>query len=140
MKPARLILFFLSTILVLSACAPKSAAACESTDAFTRALRSAGAQVEVAEQLQQGFFTVPAQRLVINGDDVQVWEYTNESASQADAAQISDGGYAIGSTMVDWIATPHFFQCAKLIVLYLGENEETLTLLENILGEQIAAK
>jgi hypothetical protein len=42
--------------------------------------------------------------------------------------------------MVDWIATPNFYQCGQLIVLYLGDNAGTLVLLEGVLGNQLQAE
>jgi hypothetical protein len=124
-------------LFLLVACAPAKDA-CESIDGFASALRAGGAQVEVAEQIDQEFFSVPAQRLVINGEDIQVLAYSTEESTKQDSSQISADGYAIGTSMVTWIATPHFFQCGNLIALYVGENSEMLNLLESQLGTQFA--
>ena len=37
-----------------------------------------------------------------------------------------------------WMATPHFFKSGKLIVLYLGDDVEVMTLLTGLLGPQFA--
>lgn len=129
----------MAAVLLLAACAPAAAeTACDTVDGFASALRGDGAEVEVAEQIDQDFFSVPAQRLVVNGEDVQVLAYVSEEAAGQDASQVSADGYEIGTAMVTWIATPHFFQCGKLIVIYLGDNRELLTLLEGQLGIQFA--
>ncbi len=130
--------FVLFLVLLLSACVPAANAACESADGFAAALRADGAMVEIAEQINQEFFSVPAQRFVVNGEDVQVLAYATENAASQDAARVSADGYEIGTTMVTWITTPHFFQCGKLIVLYVGDGAELLTLLEGHLGAQFA--
>lgn len=131
--------FLLSiSLLLLTACAPSANAACETVDGLAAALSAENAGVEVAEQIEQPFFAIPAQQLVVNGEDVQVLAYTSEGAASLDAALISADGYTIGTAMVDWIGTPHFFQCGKLIVIYIGDNSQQLAFLERILGEQFA--
>lgn len=125
-------------LLVLAACASAGSTACETVDGLAGALRADGAQVEVAEQITQEFFSVPSQRLVVNGEDVQVLTYASQDAATQDAAQVSPDGFSVGTSMVTWIATPHFFQCGNLIVLYVGDNSELLARLEAQLGSQFA--
>lgn len=138
MKNAHLLPLMVA-ILLLSACAPAPAQnACDSVDGFAGALRADGAEVEVAEQIEQDFFSVPAQRLVVNGEDIQVLAFASEDAASQDASQVSADGYEIGTAMVTWIATPHFFQCGNLVVLYVGDNAGMLELLEGQLGAQFA--
>lgn len=139
MKKFALLFLMLSGALLLpSACAPVADTACDSLDGFTAALRAESAEVEVAEQVEQPFFAVPAQRLVVNGEDVQVLAYASEDAARQDASQISPDGYTIGTAMVDWIGTPHFFQCGQMLVIYIGDSTKQLSLLEGILGPQFA--
>jgi hypothetical protein len=38
--------------------------------------------------------------------------------------------------MITWIATPHFFSSGRLLVLYVGDNNEILSMLEQLLGPQ----
>ena len=42
-------------------------------------------------------------------------------------------GSSIGTSMVSWVATPHFWSLEKLIVLYVGENEDIIDSLEYVL-------
>lgn len=99
------------------------------------ALQTAGAQAEASsEQLQPEFFAVPARVLQLNGQPIQVFEYADGAAASADAGLVSATGSAIGTTMVTWLATPHFYQADRLIVLYVGEDQGTLSLLETMLG------
>jgi len=124
--------------LLLAACVPTVDTACDSVDGLTAALRDSGAEADSGEQIDQSFFTVPAQRLVVNAEDVQVFAYPSVDLARSDAAQVSPDGYSVGTSMVTWIATPHFFQCGKLIVLYVGDNSELLTMLKAQLGSQFA--
>jgi hypothetical protein len=105
------------------------------------ALRATGAQVQVADQeLEQPFFTPQAQVIRIEGYDgeVQVFEYADDAARQAESSQISPDGSSIGTMMVTWVDQPHFWAKGRLIVLYVGSDAEMEALLTGLLGEPIA--
>lgn len=93
---------------------------------------------ETGETIEQAFFSVPAQLIRVNGEDVQVFEYADAAAAQQEAATIAPDGGSVGTSMVTWIATPHFYQSGRLIVLYVGENDQVTGPLESALGAQIA--
>ncbi len=97
-------------------------------------LRSAGATVEVANEIEQPFFAVKGQVIRVNGLDVQVFEYSSESAAAKDAELISADGGSVGTTMIMWVATPHFLTSGKVIVLYVGEDASVVQLLESALS------
>ncbi len=93
----------------------------------------------VVKGLSQPFFSVDAQVLTAYGEDIQVFEYdSSESALDevAESGLTPDGQFQ--TVMVTWIDTPHFYQTGSLIVLYVGDNFEIITLLEDLLGPQIA--
>lgn len=124
--------------LILAACAPQAAGPCQDAESLAAVLEGQGAGVEVAEEIEQPFFTVPGQRLVVDGEDVQVFAYGRVEAAREEAGLVSPDGYSIGTSMVSWVATPHFFQCGQLIVLYVGEEAGVLGLLQAVLGAQFA--
>jgi hypothetical protein len=132
---AKSILLF---VLLLSACTPTEANACDSVNQFVEAVSAEDAQVEVAEQIEQPFFSVPAQRVIVNGEDIQVLPYATQQDAESDAQLISPDGYEIGTSMVTWLSTPHFYQCGRLLVIYVGDNPQQISSLENILGPQFA--
>ncbi|HKZ45013.1 MAG TPA: hypothetical protein VJZ78_08265 [Anaerolineales bacterium] len=103
-------------------------------------LRGAGAEVELGDNVEQPFFTVAGQIIKVNGMDVQVFEYETAEALEADVAQISPDGGSVGTSMVGWIATPHFYKSGRLIALYVGDDQATLDLLEGALGAQFAGR
>lgn len=103
-------------------------------------LRAAGATVEPAGAVSQPFFSVKGQVIKVNGEDVQVFEYTDAAAAEAEAATVSPDGRSIGTSMVTWVAAPHFYKTGKLIVLYIGNNQTTLAALETALGPQFAGR
>ncbi|MEE8413089.1 MAG: META domain-containing protein [Dehalococcoidales bacterium] len=101
-------------------------------------LRQAGATVEPAGELTQPFFSVSGRVIVVSGGDVQVFEYADGAAAEAEATLVSTDGSSIGTTMVSWVAPPHFYQAGRLIVLYVGDGTDVINVLEAVLGQQFA--
>ena len=78
--------------------------------------------------------------MVVNGEAVQVFEYADAASADAEAARVSPDGSQISNppTMVDWVATPHFYKADTLLALYVGDSTAVMTLLEDVLGPQFA--
>ena len=104
------------------------------------ALRSAGATVEPAGEVDQPFFSVKGQKVEVNGTEVQVFEYSDDAARKAESDQISPNGTTIGTSMVTWIDQPNFWAKGRLIVLYLGKDPAMLSLLDKVLGDPITQR
>ncbi len=107
-------------------------------DTLVDQLEATGATVEMTGTVSQPFFTPEGQVITINGQDVQVFEYENEAAAKVEAGLVSADGSSVGTSMMSWMATPHFYNSGKLIVLYVGDHNDTIELLAGILGPQIA--
>ena len=107
---------------------------------FVDALRAAGASIERSEPITQAFFTPEGNILKVNGADVQVFEYESEEAMESEAAQVEPDDGSIGTTMVTWVDTPHFYKAGSIIVLYVGSDDAILSLLEEVLGPQFAGR
>ncbi len=103
-------------------------------------LRQAGATVEPAGEVSQPFFAVTGNIITVNGDDVQVFEYADAAAAEAEAALVSPDGSSVGTSMPFWVASPHFYRVEKLIVLYVGDSEAVTDVLESVLGQQFAGR
>jgi hypothetical protein len=144
----------LMVALLFTACAPKSqvndapdagsttshGGPVEDYVSLVDALRAAGAEVEPGESIEQPFFSVTGRILEVDGADVQVFEYESAEAMETDASQVAPDGGSIGTSMVSWIATPHFFKAGRLLVLYVGDDAAILDLLKSALGEQFAGR
>lgn len=102
------------------------------------ALQAAGAAAEPVETLSQPFFGPEAQIVEVNGEQLQVFEFANEGAAEEAAATVSPDGTSVGTTMVMWVDTPHFYKSGELIVIYVGGDAELLSMLEGILGAPFA--
>jgi hypothetical protein len=103
-------------------------------------LRAAGATAVPTGSVTQPFFSVPGQVMTVKGEQVQIYEYADEEAANADAARISPDGGTIGNSMVDWVAPPHFYKGGQIIVLYVGTNKAVMHLLDTTLGPQFAGR
>jgi hypothetical protein len=97
--------------------------------------------VENAEStvpISQPFFEVVGQILRVNGEDVQTFEYASEAQAQADASRISPDGFTIGTNIVSWVASPHFFAVGRVIALYVGDNQTVIGPLRAVMGTELA--
>lgn len=125
----------------LNACATNSpGASVQDITSLMDTLRTEGAAVEVGETVEQAFFSAGAQILKVNGADVQVFEYESVGQMESDAAQVAPDGGTVGTTMITWIGTPHFYRTGRILVLYIGDDAATLELLEKVLGPQFAGR
>ena len=100
-------------------------------------LRAAGAGVEPAGKISQPFFSVDGRTVRVNGEDVQVFEYTDAAAASTEAALVSQDGDSVGTSTVSWVATPHFHR-GRLIVPYVGDDIGVFEVLEDVVGPQFA--
>ncbi len=103
-------------------------------------LRAAGATVDPAGTVSQPFFTPQGQVVTVNGQDLQVFEFTSTADADAAADTVSADGSSAGTTIMTWVATPHFYKAGKLIVLYVGDDSYVIGILEEVLGPQFAGR
>ncbi len=101
-------------------------------------LRAAGATVEPAGDISQPFFSVKGNAIIVNGGNVQVFEYTDAATADTETALVSPDGSSVGTTMIRWVAAPHFYQTDRLMVLYVGDDTAVMNVLEAVLGSQFA--
>ena len=95
-------------------------------------------EAEKGDSVEQAFFSVVGTYVNFNGESVQVFEYDTAETMESDAVLVDASGSSIGTSMVTWIATPHFYKKGRILVLYVGDNPETLEALESVLGPQFA--
>lgn len=104
-----------------------------------RKLRAHGTTVVLTrERVEQPFFSPSARIVNINGEGVQVFEYSQVSAADKEAMLVNSDGMSIGTTRPSWMAPPHFFKTGRLIVLYVGNEQTILKILEGAIGRQFA--
>ncbi len=135
------LMVLLVTALILTACGGEPASAQGfGTEEFIEALREQGVDAEKGDSVEQAFFSVIGDYVNFNDESVQVFEYDSPETMESDAALVAPDGGSIGTSMVTWVATPHFYKKGRILVLYIGDNAETLKLLETVLGPQFAGR
>lgn len=105
-----------------------------------QAIQSRGILVEQIDEFssESSSFSVPTKVLSVGGANVQVFEFPNESDAKTSSLIVSKDGTEIGTSIIRWADTPHFYTNGNLIVLYVGHNPEITNLLESLLGIQFA--
>jgi hypothetical protein len=104
---------------------------------LTKALRSYGLKVRVMGPIDSPFLPGTGTTLIINGADIQVFEYADDNALQAALAMINPDGSLV-DVDIDWDASPHFYHSGHIIALYIGDNHTITRALTKALGTQIA--
>lgn len=135
--------FALAALMLTTACGAGQATGpsdVTSIGILAAQLERRGAMASVAEVLPRDAFpfSVSAQRLLVNGEDVHVFEYRDAASVERDAARIAPSGTPIGTTQITWVAPPRFYRSPRLIVLYVGSSEEVVSVLGAVLGPPFA--
>jgi len=143
----------ISTLLVMSAvvslsCSgnPAGPSGPGSAEALVGALRQQGATVVRMEQMSRDLhcLAVGALRLAVNGENVYVFEYETAGAATRDASTVSSDGSQISgggrACIFHWVGPPRFYQTDRLIVLYVGTNQDLIRTLDGLLGRPFAAR
>jgi hypothetical protein len=111
---------------------------------FVDALKQRGATVQSMERLspQAYCLSVGPQRLVVNSENVYAFTYDSDAAASADASAISPDASSITAggqaCRPGWTGPPRFYRQDRLIVLYVGTNQELIRTLDAILGNPFA--
>jgi hypothetical protein len=110
-------------------------------------LRDSGALILQVEEIPRyDFFDIEGNRVKVNGSIIHVFEYVNAGAMESEASCVSADGFGITKergdmgmhTEVNWVGPPHFYKAGRIIVIYIGDNDSTISLLENAMGKQFA--
>jgi hypothetical protein len=109
-------------------------------------LRDSGASIGEEGEIHEPFFDVEGRRVTVNGGAIQVFEYANAEVMESEASCVSPDGFSITKEkgdlwercFVSWIGPPHFYKAGRIIVIYIGDDDSIISLLENALGTQFA--
>jgi hypothetical protein len=134
-----IIIFLMSESFVLYSEGHTSSGSVTDYSSFIDNLQSAGVTARSAGEIPKTFFSVKGQTILINDQHlVMVFEYPDAASADADAALVSPDGGSIGTAKPFWGSTPHFYKRGRLIVLYVGGDENVTKILVSILGPQFA--
>lgn len=105
-----------------------------------KSLRALGAGATAVGEVDRPFFSITGIMIKVHGEEVQVFQYDNAAAADAEAAPISRDGTAVGTRKIHWIGSPHFFKQGRVLVLYVGNDQKVEKTLEAVLGRQFAGQ
>jgi hypothetical protein len=107
--------------------------------AFVTAWESGGATVTTGGEVPVSLFDgATGQTYLVNDAEVQVYQFEDEASAEAAAATVSSDGGMIGDVSLRWAGPPHFYLTGDTIVVYVGDDAETLSLLNDSLGAPFA--
>ena len=112
----------------------------EDQASFLAALQAAHPKAEIGDSVTQDFFSPEGRIITVNGQDIQVFEYESAEAMESEASQVAPDGGSVGTSMMMWMDAPHFYKAGRILILYIGSDEPTLTLLQSVLGAQFAGR
>ena len=74
----------------------------------------------------------------IGDDPYRYFRYEKTHEAVADKEKVSEDGKMIGGTKYEWGGPVHFYHHAKRIVIYVGDDAETLKTIQQVFGPQFA--
>ena len=133
-------------IVAIATLGPKPPQPVTDYSTLLRYLCDSGASIEEKGEIHESFFDVEGRRVTVNESAIEVFEYANAEAMEAEASCVSSEGFTITKEKGDigvvhcvgWISPPHFYKAGRIIVIYIGDDDSIISLLENALGKQFA--
>jgi len=85
-----------------------------------------------------GFFTVPAQQILVGAERLSAFEYPTAERAAADAALLSSDAQPNPRAAISWVSRPQFYRHLRVIALHVGCSTEITAALEKSLGPPVA--
>ncbi len=133
MRFSRFLAAYSLLVFFLGACTPPSPEPISDVYSLVTRLRAEGAPAEPGGTIPSALFSVDGRLLLIGDEEIQAYEYGSESAAKADVARIRAGGEA-GAGKTIWVVPPRFYLRGRLLVVYVGTDQNTLALMNETLG------
>jgi hypothetical protein len=104
-------------------------------------VKSKGYEVEVVNA-PRDFLSGTRKRILTHNETIDVYLYRTHFTMERDAKGITLDGFGYDGLLkkvrVSWVGKPHFYKKGNLIVQYIGSNDEIISDLKDIFGEQFA--
>ncbi len=112
-----------------------------SIEDFKEAVTKEGYVFEI-QDAEDDFLQTTRKRMIIQDIEIDMYLFKNDKDMEKEANYIDNSGssYDNGSinVHVSWSNYPYFYKKGSLIVQYVGENQNIISSLEKILGQQFA--
>ena len=105
---------------------------------FRRDLEKRGAKVDETEA-SQSHFSIDNKDYTIDGERISVYEYDEDAAStlKNDLSTVTNNGATINNKDVKWNKKAHIYKKGRIVVVYDGDNEKVLKVLNDTLGNSL---
>jgi hypothetical protein len=100
-------------------------------------LEDAGRDVSVIGDVNQPFIPVTGQLMQVNGQEVQVFEFSTQQERQQISDLLRREGYTIEG-IAPGVQDPYIWDQGRLLVIYVGQDQATINTLNSFLGESMA--
>jgi hypothetical protein len=102
-------------------------------------LKAAGADATIGGNFLGDPISTQAVNVCVGSEEVKVYVFGTEAERTAVSSTIdpNDAG-SVGNSLVDWAGVPKFWARDRIVVLYLGTDAATTTLLMSVLGNTIS--
>lgn len=105
---------------------------------LVRAIQTWGLNPKEVGSIQQPYFKdADGHVFNVNNQQVQVFNFKDAAAQKQAAQQITEQGKKIASTPMVWSDDPHFWASGRMIVLYVGKDQNTIQMLTSLLGQPL---
>lgn len=112
-----------------------------SVEEFLADLAAAGAQVESAPgRISKPYLSAPGVIVRVDGQPVQVFQYSDAAALAADVAGLAPNASSIDGVPLAWPAAPHFWRKGGLLALAVSNDQALVDLVSGVLGPQFAGR
>jgi hypothetical protein len=112
-------------------------------------VRDSGASVVEEQKIirRYGWFVVEGRRVKVNESTIVVFEYEKAKDMESEASRVEPDGFGFKIVTEHWWGVnmgvgcegpKHFYKSGRIIVVYCGDNDSTISLLEDALGKQFA--
>lgn len=134
----------IAVAVLLAACSvpatsPSPSPAKSGVEGLVDALIAAGASVRQADRFDAAPLPGDGVLLCVGPEDVRVYVFPTDQARAAAAGTIDarDPSH-VGTAIVEWTGNPRFWGRDRILVLYLGPDAATESLLTSIMGPPFA--
>ena len=84
---------------------------------------------------------IDGKQVILYDTEIVVYSYENSEEMEKSASLLNEDASIINKEQpieIEWPKNPHFYKKGKIIVQYIGEDEEIVTDLDKIMGKQFA--
>lgn len=103
---------------------------------FKSDIEEKGYKVEIIAK-DKDFFDAPKFEVKIGDHKVSAYDYEEMSTLEKDTSDITENGLVVSGTRVSWNKTPHYYKKGELLVIYDGDDTETINSLNEVLGSEL---